>query len=195
MIAAPFRRGENRVMEDARFAFDAYHILLVALGASLLVASWLPHLLVRRPPAATTLLITCGMAGSLLFPDIVAGIDPTENPAIWELAAELVIIVVLCHRIADRRPGRSAAVAADGQAARDHHASHHCRRWFRSLAHARDEISRWRHHYNAERPHSALGYRNQLELLSTITATAPETLAVSALSRNPRPENSSEARP
>ncbi len=82
-------------MEDARFGFDAYHILLVALGASLLLAYWLPHLLVRRPPAATALLMACGMVGSLLFPGIVVGIDPTENPVIWERAAELVVIVVL----------------------------------------------------------------------------------------------------
>lgn len=82
-------------MEDARFGFDAYHILLVALGVSLLVSYWLPHLLVRRPPAATALLMASGMVGSLLFPSVVSGIDPTENPAIWELAAELVVIVVL----------------------------------------------------------------------------------------------------
>ncbi len=82
-------------MEDARFGFDAYHILLVALGASLLVSYWLPHLLVRRPPAATAFLMACGMAGSLLFPGIVAGINPTENPVIWEFAAEIVVIVVL----------------------------------------------------------------------------------------------------
>lgn len=69
--------------------------------------------------------------------------------------------------------------------------------WFRSLAHARAEITHWRHHYNAERPHSALGYLTPLEFLSTTTATAPETLAVSAppLNTQPRPENSSEARP
>lgn len=82
-------------MEDVRFGFDSYHILLAALGASLLVAYWLPHLLVRRPPAATALLMLCGMVGSLLFPDIVAGIEPTQNPEIWELSAELVVIVVL----------------------------------------------------------------------------------------------------
>ena len=82
-------------MEDARFGFDAYHVLLVALGSSLLVSYWVPHLFVRRPPAATALLMACGMVGSLLFPDIVDGIDPTKNPAIWEIAAELVVIVVL----------------------------------------------------------------------------------------------------
>jgi hypothetical protein len=48
-------------MEDTRFGFDPYHILLVALGASLLVSCWLPHLFVRRPPAATTLPMACGM--------------------------------------------------------------------------------------------------------------------------------------
>ena len=68
---------------------------------------------------------------------------------------------------------------------------------FRSLAHARDEITRWRHHYNTERPHSAPDYRTPLEFLTTTIATAHETLAVSALPLNaqPRPENSSEARP
>lgn len=86
---------QEHAMEEAKFGFDAYHILLVALGASLLVSYWLPHLFVRRPPAATALLMACGMVGSLLFPGIVVGIDPTKNPAIWEVAAELVVIVVL----------------------------------------------------------------------------------------------------
>jgi NhaP-type Na+/H+ or K+/H+ antiporter len=83
------------MMDQARFGLDAYHILLVALGASLLISYWLPHLLVRRPPAATALLMACGSVGSLLFPGIVAGIDPTVNPLLWEVAAELVVIVVL----------------------------------------------------------------------------------------------------
>jgi NhaP-type Na+/H+ or K+/H+ antiporter len=82
-------------MPEARFGLDPYHVLLVTLGASLIIAYWLPHLLVRRPPAATALLMACGMVGSLLFPGIVASIDPTVNPAIWEVAAELVVIVVL----------------------------------------------------------------------------------------------------
>lgn len=82
-------------MEDARFGFEAYHILLVALGASLLLSYWLPHLLLRRPPGATALLMACGMVGSLIFPSVVSGIDPTQNPAIWEVAAELVVIIVL----------------------------------------------------------------------------------------------------
>lgn len=52
--------------------------------------------------------------------------------------------------------------------------------WFRSLRHAREEVDRWRSHYNTERPHSALGYLSPKEFLNTIAAPALETLAVSA---------------
>ncbi len=82
-------------MEDARFGLDPYHILLLVLGGSLLLSYWLPRIFVARPPAATALLMAFGMAGSLLFPEVVAVIDPTENPGIWEIAAEMVVIVVL----------------------------------------------------------------------------------------------------
>jgi putative transposase len=69
--------------------------------------------------------------------------------------------------------------------------------WFRSLAHARDEIGRWRDHYNTARPHSALGYLSPIEFLTITAATAPETLAVSALPLNTqtRPGDSSSSRP
>ncbi len=82
-------------MDDPRFAFDSYHLLLAMLGASLLVSYWLPRLFLRRPPAVTALLMTCGMLSSWAFPGLVDGIDPTRNPAIWEVAAEIVVIVVL----------------------------------------------------------------------------------------------------
>ena len=56
--------------------------------------------------------------------------------------------------------------------------------WFGSLRHAREEIGRWRHHYNTERPHSALGYLSPTEFLTQTTAPALETLAVSTLPLN-----------
>jgi putative transposase len=64
--------------------------------------------------------------------------------------------------------------------------------WFRSLHQAREEIARWRAHYNTERPHSALGYLSPKEFLMTTPAPALETLAVSAPSLNTanQPENS-----
>ncbi len=68
---------------------------------------------------------------------------------------------------------------------------------FRSLRHAREEIERWRHHYNTARPHSALGYRTPMEVLTTHAATALEPLAGSALPLTAQfqSENSSSARP
>ena len=68
---------------------------------------------------------------------------------------------------------------------------------FRSLRHARDEIGRWRHHYDTGRPHSALGYLSPMEFLTIAAATATETLAVSALPLNTqaRPGDPSSSRP
>ena len=69
--------------------------------------------------------------------------------------------------------------------------------WFGSLRHAREEIGRWRHHDNTERPHSALGYLSPTEFLTQTTAPALETLAVSTLSLNTetQPEDSRSNRP
>ena len=64
--------------------------------------------------------------------------------------------------------------------------------WFRSLRHARDEIARWRAHYNTKRPHSALGYLSPKEFLTANLAMTFETTAVSAPTTDieNQPENS-----
>jgi putative transposase len=50
--------------------------------------------------------------------------------------------------------------------------------WFRSLRHARDEITEWRHHYNVKRPHSALEWLSPTEFLTTTTtATTQQEIA------------------
>ena len=69
--------------------------------------------------------------------------------------------------------------------------------WFRLLRHAREEIGRWRQHYNTVRPHAALGYLSPTEFLTKTTAPALETLAVSTLSLNTenQPEDSRSNRP
>ena len=69
--------------------------------------------------------------------------------------------------------------------------------WFRSLRHAREEIARWRDNYNTKRPHSALCYQTPMEVLNNNTASAPETLAVSALPLRAitQPEDSRSNRP
>ena len=47
--------------------------------------------------------------------------------------------------------------------------------WFHSSGHARQEIALWRHHYNSERPHSALGYRSPIEFMATApSAPSPQ---------------------
>jgi putative transposase len=38
------------------------------------------------------------------------------------------------------------------------------REWFHSLAEARVLLEQYRHRYNAERPHSSLGYRTPAEI-------------------------------
>ncbi|MBA3324872.1 MAG: cation:proton antiporter [Rhodobacteraceae bacterium] len=82
-------------MDEPLFAFDAYHILLTALGGGLVLSYWLPLLAFARPPAVTALLMAFGMLGSVVFPDISATIDPTVSPGLWETTAEIVVIVVL----------------------------------------------------------------------------------------------------
>ena len=60
--------------------------------------------------------------------------------------------------------------------------------WFHSIGHARQEIARWRHHYNSERPHSALGYRSPIEFMATApSAPSPQQAQAPVL----EPENSS----
>lgn len=54
-------------------------------------------------------------------------------------------------------------------------------RWFWSLRHARQEIHRWRNHYNPRCPHSALEYQSPTEFLMNTTARALSILAVCTL--------------
>ncbi|OLS51600.1 integrase core domain-containing protein [Rhodovulum sulfidophilum] len=69
--------------------------------------------------------------------------------------------------------------------------------WFRSLRHAREEINRWRQHYNTERLHSARSYLSPMDFLMTKPAPALEALAISALALNTQtqPKDSGATRP
>jgi hypothetical protein len=62
------------------------------------------------------------------------------------------------------KPVQNAFIESLNGKLRDQYLNLH---WFRSLRHAPEEIEQWRQHYNTEHPHSALGYRTQMEVLTT----------------------------
>ncbi|SFE84748.1 sodium/proton antiporter, CPA1 family [Sulfitobacter brevis] len=83
-------------MKDAAFfGFDGYHLGLAALGAVVILAHWLPRFVSRREPAASGLLILFGMAAFSFIPGIPAVPDPRTSPHLWEVVAELTVIVAL----------------------------------------------------------------------------------------------------
>ena len=77
------------------YGFEAYHVLLAALGAGIILAYWLPRFVSGREPAASALLLLVGLAGFAVVPGMPAALDPVENPRPWEFASELALIVGL----------------------------------------------------------------------------------------------------
>lgn len=47
--------------------------------------------------------------------------------------------------------------------------------WFMSLADARDKLEDWRRHYNADRPHSAIGYNLPIAMHYPDGVTSPSS--------------------
>ena len=91
-------------------------------------------------------------------------------------------------------PAPDAYIGSFGGSVRDERRSLHS---FRPLQHVREEIGRWRDHYNTARPHSVPGYLSPMEFRTTDAATAPKTPAVSAQppDTHTRPEASQSRRP
>lgn len=76
------------------FGLDSHHILLVALGAAIALSYWLPRFLSGREPAASALLVLTGFVVFML-PGLPPALDPVESPRVWELGAELCVIIGL----------------------------------------------------------------------------------------------------
>ncbi|PSJ37016.1 cation:proton antiporter [Allosphingosinicella deserti] len=77
------------------FGFEAYHILLAALGGSIILAFWLPRFVSGREPATSALLILAGLGAFTLVPGMPLPLDPVKSPRAWEVASEICVIVGL----------------------------------------------------------------------------------------------------
>jgi len=77
------------------FGFEAYHILLAAVGLSIILSFWLPRFVSGREPATSALLILAGLVSFALVPGMPEAIGPVEHPRPWELLAEMCVIVGL----------------------------------------------------------------------------------------------------
>lgn len=77
------------------FGFESYHVALASIGASILLAFWLPRFLSGREPAASALLIAAGAAAFFLVPGMPPTIDPRASPEPWEVVSEIAVIVAL----------------------------------------------------------------------------------------------------
>ncbi len=77
------------------FEFDSYHVLLAALGASIICSFWLPRFISGREPATSALLIFMGFITFAWIPGMPAALDPVAAPRAWELVSELCVVVGL----------------------------------------------------------------------------------------------------
>lgn len=76
------------------FGLEAYHVLLVALGGSIILSFWLPRFLSGREPATSALLIGLGFS-SFYLPGMPAALNPVAAPRLWELVSELCVVIGL----------------------------------------------------------------------------------------------------
>lgn len=77
------------------FGFDSFHILLAATGAIIILSYWMPRFISGREPAASAALVFLGLCAFALVPGIPAVIDPLDDPYVWEVTAELCVIIGL----------------------------------------------------------------------------------------------------
>lgn len=83
------------MVHEPFFALDTYHVALTIVGATVILARWLPRLISRREPAAAPLMILFGAGAILLIPALPTLPDPRQTPLPWELLSELTVIVAL----------------------------------------------------------------------------------------------------
>lgn len=77
------------------FEFDSYHVLLAVAGLSIILSYWWPRFISGREPAASALLLLTGFVAFSWVPGMPEAINPLASPRIWEIAAELCVILGL----------------------------------------------------------------------------------------------------
>jgi sodium/hydrogen antiporter len=77
------------------FGLDSYHILLAALGISIILSFWLPRFVSGREPATSALLIATGFVAFVWIPGMPAAVEPVAMPQPWEVVSELCVVIGL----------------------------------------------------------------------------------------------------
>ncbi len=77
------------------FEFDPYHLLFATAGFAIIVSYWSPRFISGREPAASALLLLTGFVMFAWVPGMPAAISPIDSPRIWEVVAELCVILGL----------------------------------------------------------------------------------------------------
>lgn len=82
-------------MDEPFFGLSSYHVSMVGIGASIILAYWLPRFFSGREPAASALLIVAGLLAFSMVPGMPKALDPRASPRVWELTSEVAVIVSL----------------------------------------------------------------------------------------------------
>lgn len=77
------------------FEFNPYHVLLLAIGASVVNSYWFPRFIPGWEPAASALLIASGAVAYTFLPGMPPILDPLKEPFFWEITSEFAVIVAL----------------------------------------------------------------------------------------------------
>jgi len=80
---------------EAFFEFSGYHLSLAVVGIIVILARWFPRLVSSREPAAAPLMILFGAFAVLAIPGLPTPPDPRHAPLVWEVMAEITVIVAL----------------------------------------------------------------------------------------------------
>lgn len=77
------------------YELSAIHVMLAALGLAIIVSYWFPRFVSGREPAASALLLLTGYVAFAWVPGMPPALDPMAAPRVWEMAAELCVIIGL----------------------------------------------------------------------------------------------------